>query len=99
LPSSNRQAVNRLEAILEDQLKNIPPEATTATLNRALAETRLRAGHEYTYNRIFGSQIVGLQSLNNRGGKATVAEAKQFFQPIEQRYPEVYKTYGTRADT
>lgn len=70
--------MNSIEALLIKQLESIPANLTVATLQRALAETRLRAGHEYTYNRIFGSQILGLRGLDE-ASVATVGEAAKFF--------------------
>lgn len=93
LQPSPRPAVNSIEAQLIKQLESIPANLTVATLQRALAETRLRAGHEYTYNRIFGSQILGLRRLDE-ASVATVDEAEKFFEPFSRQFPDVYRNYG-----
>lgn len=59
---------------------------------RALAHSRLEAGHEFTYNRIFGSQIAALERLNEVG-RATVDIAREFFRPYAEQ-PQVYSNYG-----
>ena len=93
LEPSTRQAVNAIESTLRTLVEAIAANEREARLLRALAETRLQAGHEFTYNRIFGSQIAGLKRLDEIGG-TTMDDARQFFQPYADQFPEVYKNYG-----
>jgi hypothetical protein len=84
--------------VLEDSMRaNLPSNQTPSQQNeyllRLLADTRIRAGHEFVYNRIFGSQIAALKALDENGG-ATVAEARVFFEPYAKQFPQVYDTYG-----
>ena len=50
LDPSPRPTVNIIETRLRDQLKGIEAGKREAVLVRALAQTRLEAGHEFTYN-------------------------------------------------
>jgi hypothetical protein len=77
---------------LENRLNTIDKQAREATLVRALAETRLLAGHEFVYNRIFGSQILALKRLNEVG-QATIDDVQQFFKPYAEQYPQLYSKY------
>ncbi len=93
LEPSSRKAVNDMESMLRADLANIDPQRKESVLIRALAETRMTAGHEYTYNRIFGSQILALRQLNTVI-HATVEDARIFFQPLPDRFPIIYKNYS-----
>lgn len=93
LVASHRPAVTRLENEMRLQLKAFDPEKREDLLLRAVAETRLRAGHEFIYNRIFGSQIAFLERLDGRGS-LTVDEAREFFKPYADKYPQLYNNYG-----
>jgi hypothetical protein len=93
LAPSPRPAVNIIEARLRESVKGIETGKKEPTLVRALAETRLVAGHEYTYNRTFGSQIAWLKRLNEVG-RATVDNAREFFKPYAEKFPQVYSNYG-----
>lgn len=90
---STRAAVVTLESGLRAEIATVQTDAQNAILFRALAETHLRAGHESIYNRIFGSQLIALKALDERG-TATVADARQFLAPYAERFPEMYRTYG-----
>jgi hypothetical protein len=78
---------NHLSASQVDAQKQI------VYLVRALAEMHLRAGAEFTYNRIFGSQIGALKWLDHQGG-APVADVVGYFNQYAQQYPDVYKSYN-----
>lgn len=54
---SPRVAVDLIEKILLAEIESIEESKKEAVLLRSLALTRLEAGHEFCYNRIFGSQI------------------------------------------
>ena len=54
---------------------------------------RLQGGHEYVYNRIFGSQIAALERLRATGGFATETEAREFLEPYQVMNEAVYSTY------
>lgn len=89
LAPSPRLAVNTVEGKLRQDIQTVEINSREAILLRALAETRLTSGHEFTYNRIFGSQIAALRQLN-LVGEATFEQARQFFSQYSQRYPEMY---------
>jgi hypothetical protein len=93
LNPSSRLAVNLLENMLREQLEQIETEKQVPMLLRGLAETRVLAGHEFIYNRIFGSQITFLKRLNEVP-RTTIEEAKQFFAPYAAQFPHIYDTYG-----
>ncbi len=93
LDPSPRPAVNIIEARIRDELKSFESEKKEAVLLRALAQSRLESGHEFTYNRIFGSQILALKRLNEVG-RVTVDDALEFFKPYAEQFPAVYRSYG-----
>jgi hypothetical protein len=93
LDPSPRAAVANVEARLGEDLKKIEEEKRQATLLRALAATRVEAGHEFTYNRIFGSQIVALKRLNE-AGRVTVDFAREIYKPYAKQFPQVYSNYS-----
>lgn len=91
-------AIHEIEERLKGELKKHEGEMPQGrskedVLLRALAISNLRAGHEFTYNRIFGSQIAALKQLNSIGS-ATVEQAREFFRPYAEMYPQVYGIYG-----
>lgn len=43
--------------------------------------------------RIFGSQIAALKRLNEVG-RATVDDAREFFRPYAEQFPQLYNNYG-----
>jgi hypothetical protein len=88
-----RAAVNILEEQIRRDLSNIDSTKREPILFRALTIARLGASHEWTYNRIFGSQIDALKKLNEVS-QATVDDARAFFRPYEEKHPEIYSTYG-----
>lgn len=90
LDPSPREAVNVIEVKLTQDLKGIEADKKEAILLRALAQSRLEAGHEFTYNRIFGSQIAGLKRLNEVG-RVTIDDARQFFNNSAENYPEIIR--------
>jgi hypothetical protein len=91
-PSQN-PALNRIVTELQNALNTIDKQVRETTLVRALAEVRLRAGHEFVYNRIFGSQISALKRLNEVG-QATIDDTQQFFKPYSEQFPQLYSKYG-----
>jgi hypothetical protein len=93
LDPSPSPAVNIIEARIRRESENIDAAKKEAILLRALAQSRLQAGHEFTYNRIFGSQILGLKRLNEVG-RATVDDAREFFKPYAEQFPQIYANYG-----
>jgi hypothetical protein len=90
---SPRPAVNIIEAGLRDALNQIEAGKSELVLLRQLAETRLVAEHEFTYNRIFGSQIFALKRWNEMG-RVTVDDARKLFDSVEKQYPALYSTYS-----
>lgn len=93
LDPSPRLAVNIIEGRIRRESESIDPTKKEQILLRALAQSRLQAGHEFTYNRIFGSQILGLKRLNE-AGRATVDDARQFFKLYADQFPQIYANYG-----
>jgi hypothetical protein len=93
LEPSPRAAVNIIEARIRLEAENVDTEKKEALLLRALAQSRLQAGHEFTYNRIFGSQILCLKRLNEVG-RATVDDAREFFKPYAEQFPQIYTNYS-----
>jgi len=91
--ASPRQAVALIEGNIRNELGSVDPTKKEQILIRALAESRLQAGHEFTYNRIFGSQIAALKRVNEKGS-ATVDEVLDFFKPIAEKFPQIYNGYG-----
>lgn len=57
-----------------------------------LAQEQLSRHFAETYNVIFGSQIVGLRNLNERG-RAPLVEARAFYDHYKTAYPQFYNTY------
>ncbi len=96
LAPSQRPAVNIIETRIRNDLESVETSKRDSVLLRALAQSRLEAGHEFTYNRIFGSQIAVLKRLNE-AGRATIEDAQQFFELYAKQYPEVYNNYGFRG--
>lgn len=93
LDPSPRPAANIMEAQLRQELNAFEAGIREPILVRALALSRLEAGHEFMYNRIFGSQILALKRLNE-AGSATVDDAHQFFKLVEGQFPQFYSTYS-----
>jgi hypothetical protein len=87
-----RPAVAHLEGELRGQLAGVEVTQQNTKLLRELAETRVRAGHEQIYNRIFGTQILAMKNLDLRG-TATVADAKQYYDSLIPRFPKMYPAY------
>ncbi len=86
------EAIGNLERDLHANLKNIT-ENQEDILIRNLAQARLEAAFGIVYAGIFGSQILGLTSLEARR-KVPATEAYAFYQEFEKKYPEVYTGYG-----
>ena len=93
LDPSPRAAVNLIETRIRIEVDSVEAAKKEPVLLRALAQSRLQAGHEFTYNRIFGSQILALKRLNE-AGRATVDDAREFFKPYAEQFPQVYSSYG-----
>jgi len=92
--TATRPAITYLEGELRQQLAGTPDlTQQNNLLLRALAETRIRAGHEAIYNRIFGSQLEAMKTLDTRGS-ATVADAKQYYDSLIPRFPNMYPGYS-----
>lgn len=85
-------ALTVIETRVRKQVEDMLPERREPGLIRALAANQLMRGHEFVYNRIFGSQILGLKRLNE-AGVVTIEDARSFFQPVAQAHPEMYRNY------
>jgi hypothetical protein len=93
LDPSPRPAVNRIENDMRGQLKAIDPGKREAVLLRTLSETKVIQGHEYIYNRIFGSQIGFLKRLNEVH-RITVDQARGFFKHYADQFLPTYSNYS-----
>jgi hypothetical protein len=89
----SRPALQLIEQQIRTDLVQYPNRE--GALISALAAVRLQGQHEFTYNRIFGSQIAGLKRLDEIGS-ATVDEARAFFEPWAKMFPDIYRNW--RAD-
>jgi hypothetical protein len=96
LDPSPRPAVTRIENEMRNELQAIDPGKKEAVLLRYLAQARLDRGHEYNYNRIFGSQIGFLKRLNEVP-RITVDQARDFFKHYADQFPQVYSNYSFDA--
>lgn len=89
-------SVNPASALIEEKLYNdlskLEESVKVPLLVQALAGARLAAGHEFTYNRIFGSQIAVLKRLHSHGALPLV-EVKRIFDQTAVNFPDVYKDY------
>ena len=92
-PSPSQSVVSLIEANLQKELQTVEPDKRQAVLLRSLAQTRIERGHEFIYNRIFGSQIEALKRLNTLTS-ATVDDARAFLKPYVEQFPEFYKNYS-----
>lgn len=72
--------VARIEARIQEDLKELLPGEREGQLLTALAQTRLEAAFNLAYANIFGSQIRALKDLNQRGGTISRSEAELAFE-------------------
>ncbi len=93
LPPSQIAAADELRAQLGKQVESLAPDQRLPVLLDALVRSRLHGGHEYIYNRIFGSQIAALERLRASGGFATEHDARDFLKPYQEQNEAVYSTY------
>ncbi|MDA8381746.1 MAG: hypothetical protein M0037_01485 [Betaproteobacteria bacterium] len=88
-----RPAVAEMEQRIQAELAGVQIDNRDEVLLRNLAIARLQAGFEFTYNRIFGSQILGLKQLDVLG-EVTVEQAREFFTPYAKQFPQIYAKHG-----
>lgn len=93
IPAPPQPAVKIIEDRITKELESYPQASRESILLRALSIQKVISGHEYTYNRIFGSQILALKRLNSKG-HATIEDAKVFFQEYAKKYPDLYTSYS-----
>lgn len=86
------EAIAELERNLHFQLKSVTAEPVDV-LVRNLAQALLEAAFGLIYAGIFGSQIEALIALEGRR-VVTNDEIHKFYLKFEQKFPEVYQTYG-----
>lgn len=72
LPEIANDALRSIEERVASDAKLIDQAQRENTLIRAVAVHQLRAGHEFIYNRMYGSQIQLLKQLNELGGTASI---------------------------
>ncbi|MBF0540276.1 MAG: hypothetical protein HQK91_02355 [Nitrospirae bacterium] len=93
LNTTNNPVVKLLIDHLQNEYGVIEENKRYNVLIQALALARLQAGHEFTYNRIYGSQIMLLKHLN-LVEQCTIDNALAFFKPYEEEFPQIYVNYG-----
>ena len=63
---------------------------------RFLAQATLESHFAQTYSLIFGSQILGLRRLNERG-QVTLADAESFYNQYKAAFPQFYTNFPFQA--
>lgn len=96
LPGLGRtEAIAALERQLHDSLeREVPDGQRVDRLVRLLAEARITAAFEAAYRVIFGSQIQGLRTLNERGGAVLEGEVRKYFEEVSAKFPDVYGSFS-----
>lgn len=86
LPGLERtDAMARIEKKLHEDIQVINNEDRLDVALRALSLSQLQTHFALTYNTIFGSQILALKLLNERGGSVSVDDAHTFFDDIKEK--------------
>jgi hypothetical protein len=91
-PLPDRPALQSLQQTIKGLVAQIPQQDREAALLRGLSIARRVSKHEFVYNRIFGSQIVGLKRLDEVGS-VTTTQAREFFETHAKQFPTLEK-YG-----
>lgn len=82
-------AIVEQEKVLREAIEKLPqPKVLDITVN-ALAIEQLEKAFALSYIYIFGSQIVFLQKINERGGSISKADGEDFFVEVKARVPEL----------
>ena len=79
-----------IEKNLLNSVRLVDSDKQVGLLVRALAQSRLEAVFERGYAFIFGSQVLGLRTLRDRGGEASLEEGKEFFENTKKEHLEFY---------
>ena len=90
------EAMATVETELHQSLKLIETELQIDMLIRQLAVARLSTVFERIYSLLFGSQIVGLRRPAH-SNKASLEEAKDFFEPYRRQYEEFSRIMALRV--
>ena len=82
-------AIAEQEEVLRVAIEKLPKADVLDIAVNALAIEQLEKGFALTYVNIFGSQLVLLQKINERGGSITNSEGEDFFSEVKSRFPEL----------
>ncbi|MDE1895804.1 MAG: hypothetical protein KGH91_01885 [Rhodospirillales bacterium] len=86
-------AASEIKLGLQDDLKRFSSEQYTEVLLDDLARARLQIGHEITYRKAFGSQLLFLRELNSTGA-IPIEIARDYFEKQTKSFVQFYKEYG-----
>jgi hypothetical protein len=86
-------AIDEEEKKLLTALSEIPENNRMGILLNALAIERLEKHFALIYQTIFGSQLLLLQRINERGGLVSTAEAESFFSEVKSKFSEYSDWY------
>jgi hypothetical protein len=86
LEPTDNAVLARFEAEARQQLENLPEDGVDRLL-RGYADFRRRGSHEWTYNRIFGSQIRLLEAANQAGGALPIAQVQELYGTFSEALP------------
>lgn len=82
------QAIDEEEKKLLLALEKIPEDNQPGIMINALAIERLEKNFALIYLNIFGSQMIFLQKINERGGSVSIADAEDFFSEVKGKVAE-----------
>jgi hypothetical protein len=82
-------AIDEEETALRSAIEQLPPADRNDIVINALAIERLEKHFALTYVDIFGSQLVFLQKINERGSAIAAADGEIFFSEVKSRVPEL----------
>ncbi|WP_137110484.1 hypothetical protein [Rhodobacter sp. SY28-1] len=82
-------AIAEQEKVLRAAIEQLPKgDVLDITIN-ALAIEQLEKGYALAYADIFGSQILLLQKINERGGQVSKSDGEEFFSEVKSRFSEL----------
>jgi hypothetical protein len=81
-------AVEQREIVLREAIAQLPQAEVIDVAVNALAIEQLDKAFALAYIDIFGSQLVLLQRINERGGTISISDGEEFFSEVKFRFPE-----------